>query len=97
MEYIRESWDQYSERLKSYDYTQEQIDAVRIVREEAEQVPNEMFDELVRLGVIERTRKLKKKRRSLYVLEDDNHVYYLEHHFHKYQWCGYFKEREDGE
>jgi hypothetical protein len=95
MEYIRESWSQYSERLKSYDYTQEQIEAVRIVREEAEQVPNEMFDELVRLGVIERTRKLKKKR-SLYVLQDGK-IVYLEHFNKQLEWCGYFKEREDGE
>lgn len=95
MEYIRENWSQYSERLNSYDYTQEQIDAVKIVRENAEQIPNEMFDELVRQGAIKRTRKLKKVR-SLYVLDGDNRVYYLEHWNKRVEWCGKFKDEEDG-
>jgi hypothetical protein len=93
MEYIREDWKAYSERLKSYDYTDEEISNVRVIREDAEQIPNDMFDELVRQGVIKRTRKLKKKR-SLYVLDGDNSVYYLEHYFHQYQWCGKFKDNE---
>ena len=91
MEYKKEDWESYSDRLKTYKYTDDEILAVKIVREGAEQIPNDMFDELVKQGVIERTRKLKKKR-TLYILENDNRIYYLEHHFHNYQWCGKFKE-----
>jgi hypothetical protein len=95
MEYIREDWKAYSERLKSYDYTDEEISNVRVIREDAEQIPNDMFDELVRQGVIKRTRKLKKKR-SLYVLQDGK-IYYAEHWNKRMEWCGYFKDEEDGE
>jgi hypothetical protein len=95
MQYIRENWKDYSTRLKSYGYTEEELNTLRPIREDAEQIPNEMFDELVRQGVIKRTRKLKKKR-SLYVLEDGK-IGYIEHWNKRVEWCGYFKDGEDGE
>lgn len=96
MEYIRELWADYSTRLETYGYTEEELNTLRPIREDAEQIPREMFDELVRQGVIKRTRKLKKVR-SLYVLDGDPKIYYLEHYRKEYQYAGIFKDEQDGE
>ena len=86
-EYTRYNWQEYKEMLERYDYTQEQIEAVREIRETAEEVTKDQYDFLVQTGIISRTRKLKKIR-TLYVFEDK--VWYLCHFNKRYEWCGQF-------
>ena len=89
MEYTRYSWKEYKEMLERYNYTQEQIEAVREIRETAEQITKDQYDFLVQTGIISRTRKLKKIR-TLYVFEDK--VWYLEHYNRRYEYIGFFVE-----
>ena len=86
-EFVRYSWKEYKEMLERYNYTQEQIEAVREIRETAEEVTKDQYDFLVQTGIISRTRKLKKIR-TLYVFEDK--VWYLCHFNKRYEWCGQF-------
>ena len=86
-EFVRYNWEQYKEMLERYDYTQEQIESVRVIRETAEQITKDQYDFLVQTGIISRTRKLKKIR-TLYVFEDK--VWYLCHFNKRYEWCGQF-------
>ena len=86
-EFVRYNWEQYKEMLERYDYTEEQLEAVRLIRETAEEVTKDQYDFLVQTGIISRTRKLKKIR-TLYVFEDK--VWYLCHFNKRYEWCGQF-------
>lgn len=87
MEYQKESWEIYKERLISYEYTEEQIAEVEKIRTELEYMSPEQFDFLVKQGVIKRTAKLKKLR-SLFT--DGEKVYYLNHFSKSYNYCGIF-------
>lgn len=89
--YKRLSWEDYKGKLEDFGYTQEQISAVKEIRETVEQISKEQFDFLVQTKVITRTRKLKKVR-SLYVVEDK--IFYLDHYEKAYRYCGYFKDEE---
>ena len=91
-EFVRYNWEQYKEMLERYNYTQEQIEAVREIRETAEQITKDQYDFLVQTGIISRTRKLKKTR-TLYVFEDK--VWYLCHFNKKYEWCAKFVNEEE--
>ena len=86
-EFTRYEWQEYKEMLERYDYTEEQLEAVRLIRETAEEVTKDQYDFLVQTGIISRTRKLKKIR-TLYVFEDK--VWYLCHFNKRYEWCGQF-------
>ncbi len=86
-EYTRYNWQEYKEMLEKYDYTQEQVESIREIRETAEQITKDQYDFLVQTGIISRTRKLKKTR-TLYVFEDK--VWYLCHFNKRYEWCGQF-------
>ena len=88
-EFQRYNWEQYKELLERYGYTEEQIEQVRIFREnpENEQITWEQFRFLFLNGIIKRTRKLKKIR-TLYVSDDK--VWYLDHHVKAYRYCGEF-------
>ena len=86
-EFVRYSWKEYKEMLEKYDYTQEQVESIREIRETAEQITKDQYDFLVQTGIISRTRKLKKIR-TLYVFEDK--VWYLCHFNKRYEWCGQF-------
>ena len=86
-EFVRYDWEKYKEMLERYDYTEEQLEAVRLIRETAEEVTKDQYDFLVQTGIISRTRKLKKIR-TLYVFEDK--VWYLCHFNKRYEWCGQF-------
>lgn len=89
--FVRHSWEQYEETLRNFNYTEEEILAIKNIREnpEVELMTTEQFDFLWRQGIIKRTRKLKKKR-SLLVL--GNKILYLDRHFRRYNYCGYFVE-----
>jgi len=89
MNYIKEDWSKYKERLEKYNYTPEQIQNVFKIREnkDTEQITKDQFDYLIFKGIIKRTRKLKKIR-NLYVF--DNKVWYLEHFEKQFCWCGIF-------
>ena len=57
-------WNKYKERLIHYGYTEEQINEIKKVREseDFEYMTKEQYDYLVSVGVLVRTRKLKKPR-----------------------------------
>ena len=91
-EFTRFNWEQYKEMLEKYDYTQEQVESIREIRETAEQITKDQYDFLVQTGIISRTRKLKKIR-TMYVI--DNKVWYLCHFNKRYEWCGEFVNEEE--
>ena len=90
-EYTRYNWQEYKEMLERYNYTQEQIEAVREIRETAEQITKDQYDFLVQTGIISRTRKLKKIR-TMYVF--DSKVWYLDHYSKAYCYCATFTDEE---
>lgn len=92
-EFKRIPWNEYKERLISFDYTEDQILEIAKIREnpEIEEMTWEQFRFLFLNGVLRRTRKLKKIR-TLYVFDDK--VWYLDHHVKAYRYCGEFTEQE---
>ena len=90
-EYTRYNWQEYKEMLERYDYTEEQLEAVRLIRETAEEVTKDQYDFLVQTGIISRTRKLKKIR-TMYVF--DSKVWYLDHYSKAYCYCATFTDEE---
>ena len=93
-EYIKIDWLHYKEFLIKLNYTQEDIENVRLIREnpENEIMSPEQFDFLFQQGIIKRTQKLKKKR-TLLVFDDK--IWYLSHYHRRYVWCGYFINDEE--
>jgi hypothetical protein len=87
--YKRIDWEDYKEMLERYGYTEEQISAVKEIRENTnyEYMSPEQFRFLHLNGIIKRTRKLKKLRT---LLTDGSRVYYLDHYSRSYAFCGYF-------
>ena len=90
-EFVRYSWKEYKEMLEKYDYTQEQVESIREIRETAEQITKDQYDFLVQTGIISRTRKLKKIR-TMYVF--DSKVWYLDHYSKAYCYCATFTDEE---
>jgi hypothetical protein len=90
MEYKKESWENYKERLISYDYTEEQLEAVKQTIDNSEHCPDEQFKELVAQGVITRIAKVKKKRN--YYVTDDGEFVFLNHFNKRFEVAGKFKE-----
>ena len=90
-EYTRYNWQEYKEMLERYDYTEEQLESVRLIRETAEEVTKDQYDFLVQTGIISRTRKLKKIR-TMYVF--DSKVWYLDHYSKAYCYCATFTDEE---
>jgi hypothetical protein len=88
----RYNWEDYKSMLEHYGYSEEQIASVKEIRENLELMPWEMYQELLRQGVLIRTQKLKKPR-SLYVNEEGK-ILYLNHHYKKYNYCAKFKDEE---
>ena len=88
-------WNKYKERLIHYGYNEEEIAEIKKVREseDFEYMTKEQFDYLVSIGVLVRTRKLKKPR-SLFT--DGKQVLYLDSYFKRYNYCAFFAE-ENGE
>ena len=83
---------EYSERLLSYGYSQEEVDEIITFRDNCEHMPFEMFTVLFQQGVLKRTVKLKKPR-NLYVCNDGK-VYYLNHRNKRFEVVAYFKDEE---
>jgi adenylate cyclase class IV len=94
MEYQREDWSTYKNRLIFYGYSDEQLAEIEKIRnsEEFEHMTFEQFDLLFRQGIIKRTAKLKKKR-NLFTNGDT--VLYLSHYHKAYVNCGYFINEEE--
>jgi len=87
-----ESTEKYIEKLKSMDYTQQQIDEVIKFRSEADIMPFDMFTELWRnQKIVQRKAKLKTPRNILVVGDE---LFYLNHYNKKYELCGEFKNLE---
>ncbi len=85
----KKDWKDYKEQLERYGYSEEEITAVKEIREQGEHCEFQQFDFLFRQGIVVRTVKLRKPR-NLFVYEGK--FFYLNHFFKKYQICGYFKE-----
>jgi len=91
---FKQSWEEYKERLISYEYTEEQIAEVARVRnsDSFEHMTFEQFDLLFRQGIIKRSAKLKKPRN---LFTDGQTVLYLSHYHKKYVECGFFINEEE--
>ncbi len=90
MEYNKENWQEYKERLISYDYTEGQLEKVKQIIESSEHCPDAQFKELVAQGVITRVAKVKKKRN--YYVTDLGEFVYLNHRNKQFETAGKFKE-----
>ena len=88
----RYSWEEYKSMLEHFGYSEEEISAVKEIRQNLELMPWEMYQELIKQGVLVRTQKLKKPR-SLYV-SGDGKILYLNHKYKKYNYCARFKDEE---
>jgi hypothetical protein len=90
-EFRRYEWEEYKTLLERLEYTEEQISAVKEIRENYESMTIDQFNFFKQVGMIVRTRKLTKNR-SLYT--DRKKIYYLEHYRKQFEYCGYFVEEE---
>lgn len=88
----QQDWNKYQEILEKFDYTEEQISAVKEIRENLDNCPYEQFIELVKQGVIVRTRKIRKPRN--YYVNEEGQFLYLDHYWKAYNIAGYFKSEE---
>nr|DAI89600.1 MAG TPA: hypothetical protein [Caudoviricetes sp.] len=89
MESTKQSWEDYLKILIKFQYTPEQIEAVKEVRENYDLCPYEQFRELFLQGVIERVAKVKKPRN--YFVNEEGEFLYLNHRNHKYEIAAVFK------
>jgi Ca2+-binding EF-hand superfamily protein len=80
-------WEQYQEKLKSFDYTEEQIEAVKEIRENCELMTFEQFTFLISVGAITRTAKLRKAR-NMY--DKDGKLWYLNHYNKQWNYAGFW-------
>lgn len=90
---MKEKIEDYLKRLKSYEYTEEQLEAVKEFRESAEHLPWEQYRFLLEQRLLNRSRKLKKIR-NLYYKEEDEKIYYLNHYYKRYEWIATFHSDE---
>ena len=88
-EYTRYNWQEYKEMLEKFNYTEEQLESVRLIRETWDCMTNEQFRFLFLSGVIKREVK-NKKPRNYYTNGEE--VVYLNHHLKKFEKAGYFIE-----
>lgn len=88
-EYTRYNWQEYKEMLEKFNYTEEQLESVRLIRETWDCMTNEQFRFLFLSGVIKREVK-NKKPRNYYTNGEE--VVYLNHHLKKFEKAGYFVE-----
>ena len=88
-EYTRYNWQEYKEMLEKFNYTEEQIESVCLIRENYDVMTAEQFRFLFLSGVVKRTVK-NKKPRNYYTNGED--IVYLNHHLKKFQVAGHFIE-----
>lgn len=91
MDYKRMSWQEYEQMLISNNYTEEQIEEIKKIREsdEYELVNWEQYTYLTQNHFLKRFYKLKKKR-SVY--GKDSKFYFLNHQKRAFDVCAQFKE-----
>lgn len=89
-EYTRYNWQEYKEMLERYDYTGEQLESVRLIRETWDCMTNDQFRFLFLSGVIKRLIKNKKARN--YYVNEQGEIFSLNHHLKKFEKAGYFVE-----
>lgn len=89
-EFVRYDWEKYKEMLERYDYTEEQLEAVRLIRETWDCMTNDQFRFLFLSGVIKRLIKNKKARN--YYVNEQGEIFSLNHHLKTFVKAGYFKE-----
>lgn len=85
----KKDWKDYKEQLERYGYSEEEIAAVKEIREQGEHCEFEQFDFLFRQGIVKRTAKLRKPR-NLFMYNDK--FWYLNHRNKRYEYVGFFKE-----
>lgn len=88
-EYTRYNWQEYKEMLEKFNYTEEQLESVRLIRETWDCMTNDQFRFLFLSGVIKREVK-NKKPRNYYTNGED--VVYLNHHLKSFEKAGFFVE-----
>lgn len=88
-EFRRFDWEEYKEYLINLGYSDDEISAVKEIREnpEIETMSPEQFRYLFLAKIIKRTRKLRKPR-TLYVFDDK--VWYLDHYVKGFRYCAEF-------
>jgi hypothetical protein len=88
---MKQPIEEYLERIKKYDYTEEQLEAVRQFRENAEHMSWEQYRFLIDQNLLFRTKKLKKKR-NIYFHQDK--LWVLNHYHKKYEYIGWIHSEE---
>jgi len=88
----KQDWETYEKILVKFEYTPEQIEAVKEVRESYDLCPYEQFRELFLQGVIERVAKVKKPRN--YFVNEAGEFLFLNHYRKEYQIAARFKTEE---
>lgn len=88
----KQDWETYEKILVKFEYTPEQIEAVKEVRENYDLCPYEQFRELFLQGVIERVAKVKKPRN--YFVNEEGEFLFLNHYHKAYQIAAKFKTEE---
>ena len=89
-EFTRYEWQEYKEMLERYDYTEEQLESVRLIRETWDCMTNDQFRFLLLSGVIKRLIKNKKARN--YYVNEQGEIFSLNHYLKGFVKAGYFKE-----
>ena len=88
---MKQPIEEYLERIKKYGYTEEQLESIRVFRENAEHMSWEQYRFMIDQRLIFRTQKLKKKR-NIYFHEDK---LWILNHFHKrYEYIGWIHSEE---
>lgn len=92
-----QSIGEYTERLKKYNYSEEDINYVIDFRENAAHLPYEQYEHLFKTKLIKRFKKLRKVRNLFF---KDEKIWYLNHYHKKYEVVAefytdeFFKEQE---
>ena len=89
-EFVRYPWEQYKEMLEKFNYTEEQIESVRLIRENYDVMTAEQFRFLLLSGTIKRLIKNKKPRN--YYVNEQGEIFSLNHYLKGFVKAGYFKE-----
>lgn len=89
-EYKRYNWQEYKELLERYSYNEEQIEAVRLIREKCDVMTSDQFRFLLLSGTIKRLIKNKKPRN--YYVNEQGEIFSLNHYLKGFVKAGYFKE-----
>lgn len=91
---MKQEINEYIERLRnSFDYSEEELDAVRTFRDnpEVQYVPQEQYRFMIDNQLLNRTRKLKRLRNIYYF---DDKLWYLCHYLKKYVYLGILHSEE---